>query len=177
MAMALHRLGRTLGVDADPVTRSLRAWHEAAEHGAFPFAVTGADSPQLLRGLADQAADYEHVVIDGPPGDLGILAAAARQATLVLVPVSPTGLDLNRLRPTFEKLAELEDVHPVDVGVLLTKVRTRTRSARDAREALAELGYPVLDTEIPLAEAYAGAFGSAPADLGKYEDLLMELKS
>jgi hypothetical protein len=42
---------------------------------------------------------------------------------------------------------------------------------------LAELDYPILDTEIPLAEyPYAVGFGSAPVDFGAYDDLLMELK-
>ena len=42
---------------------------------------------------------------------------------------------------------------------------------------LTELDYPILDTEIPLAEyPYAVGFGSAPVDFGAYDDLLMELK-
>jgi chromosome partitioning protein len=96
---------------------------------------------------------------------------------VVVVPASPTGLDLNRMRPTFELLAELEPIRPVDVGVLLTKVRRGTRSASGARQVLSELGYPVLDTEIPLAEAYAAAFGTVPSDLGSFGALLTELTS
>ena len=71
----------------------------------------------------------------------------------------------------------MEPIKPVDVGVLLTKVRRGTRSAARARQVLGELGYPVLDTEIPLAEAYAGSFGTAPHDLGSYGVLLEELTS
>jgi chromosome partitioning protein len=130
----------------------------------------------LRRGFGDLAEGYEHAVIDGPPGDLAAIRSAILAVSLVIVPVSPTGLDLNRLRPTFEVLAELEPVNPVEVGVLLTKVRRGTRSAREAREVLAELGYPVLDTEIPLAEAYATSFGTAPPDVGRYTDLLAELQ-
>jgi chromosome partitioning protein len=64
----------------------------------------------------------------------------------------------------------------VEVGVLLTKVRRGTRSARAAREVLAASGYPALNTEIPLAEHFAGAFGSVPAVVGEYWELLGELK-
>jgi chromosome partitioning protein len=74
-------------------------------------------------------------------------------------------------------LAEVEPVHPVLVGVLLTRVRRGTVSARGVREVLAEVGYPVLDTEVPLAEQYAGSFGIFPAELGAYDDLMTELKS
>ena len=42
---------------------------------------------------------------------------------------------------------------------------------------LAETGLRVMDTEIPLAETYAGSFGTAPVDLGRYDDLIRELKS
>jgi len=43
---------------------------------------------------------------------------------------------------------------------------------------LTELDYPVMETEIPLAEwPYAVSFGTAPAEFGAYDDLLAELKS
>jgi hypothetical protein len=60
-------------------------------------------------------------------------------------------------------------------AVLLTRVRRGTVSARSIREVLAEVGLPVFDTWIPLAEQYAGSFGIAPTDLGAYDDLIKEL--
>jgi chromosome partitioning protein len=126
--------------------------------------------------LADLGAGYEHVVVDTPPGHLGIIRSAILACAIVLVPVSPTGLDLNRIAPTFEVLAEIGVSHPVDVGVLLTKVRRGTRSARAARSILAEHGYLAMNTEIPLAEHFAAAFGSVPAVVGEYWELLAELK-
>ena len=33
-----------------------------------------------------------------------------------------------------------------------------------------------MDAEIPLAETYTGSFGTAPVDLGRYDDLIGELK-
>ena len=98
-------------------------------------------------------------------------------ADTVIIPASPTGLDLNRIMPTISLLASLEPIHPVVVGVLLTRVRRGTLSARGVRDVLAETGLPVMDTEIPLAETYAGSFGTAPVDLGRYDDLIRELKS
>lgn len=95
----------------------------------------------------------------------------------VIVPASPTGLDVNRIMPTVELLAELEPIHSVEVGVLLTRVRRGTLSARSVRDILAEVGLPVMDTEIPLAEMYAGSFGIAPTELGHYADLIGELKA
>ncbi len=178
LAMGLHRLGgRTLAVDCDP-QGSLMSWSEAAaEQGSpLPFTVISVATRDVHVRLADLGADYEHVVVDTPPGDLGIIRSAILACAVVLVPVSPTGLDLNRIRPTFEALAEIGISHTVDVGVLLTKVRRGTRSARAARAILAEHGYPAMNTEIPLAEHFAAAFGSVPGVVGEYWDLLAELK-
>src|SRR5689334_9757060 len=103
-------------------------------------------------------------------GKSAVLAAEA-----VLVPIAPTAVDVDRLRSTFELLAEIEPVHEVGVGVLLTKMRSGTNSAWDIREVLAEHNYPVMTTEIPLSELYAQSFRRVPADLGHYELLLKEL--
>jgi chromosome partitioning protein len=148
-------------------------WSQQGE--GLPFSTVGLPVRDLHKRLADLGAGYDHVVIDTPPGDLGIIRSAVLAVDVVVVPASPTGLDLNRMRPTFELLAELEPLKAVDVGVLLTKVRRGTRSAGGARQVLGELGYPVLDTEIPLAESYAASFGAVPVDLGAYDGLLAEL--
>jgi chromosome partitioning protein len=174
--MVLHRLGRTLAVDCDP-QGSLMSWSEAAadQGKPLPFTVVSMATRDVHARLADLGAGYEHVILDTPPQDLGIIRSAILASAIVLVPVSPTGLDLNRIRPTFEVLAEIGVSHPVEVGVLLTKVRRGTRSARAARGILAEHGYPAMKTEIPLAEHFAGAFGSVPAVVGEYWELLAEL--
>jgi chromosome partitioning protein len=173
LAAQLHRQGRTLAVDCDP-QGSLMAWSSG-----LPFTVVAMPVKDLHRRLNDLAADYEHVVIDTPPGDTGIIRSAVLAVPLVVVPVSTTGLDIDRLAPTWDILRDLEPTHPLglEVGVLLTRVRRGTRSQREAREVLGELGYPLLDTEIPLAELYPGAFGSMPSDFGAYEDLMAELKA
>jgi chromosome partitioning protein len=173
LAAGLHQQARTLLVDADPQQSAL-LWSQ--QDPIFPFTVVSLPVRDLHRRLADLGHGYEHVIIDTPPGDTGIIRSAVMAVDVAIVPASPTGLDLNRLMPTFELLAELEPIHPVNVGVLLTKVRRGTLSARGVREVLAEVGYPVLDTEIPLAETYAASFGIAPTDLGPYADLITELK-
>jgi chromosome partitioning protein len=143
----------------------------------FPYTVVSLPVTDLHRRLADLGRGYDHVIVDTPPGDTAIIRAAVLAVETVIVPASPTGLDLNRLLPTTELLAEIEPVHPVTFGVLLTKVRRGTLSARGVREVLAEAGLPVLDTEIPLAETFAGSFGLAPVDLGEYDQLVKELLS
>jgi hypothetical protein len=127
-------------------------------------------------GAQGHCSGYDHVIVDIPPADTAIIRSAVIAVDLVLVPASPTGFDLNRLMPTIELQAELEPVHPVEAGVLLTKVRRGTLSARGVRDVLADVGLPVLDTETLLPEMYAGSFGLAPVDLGRHDDLIKELE-
>ncbi|MBV9720283.1 MAG: ParA family protein [Candidatus Eremiobacteraeota bacterium] len=173
LAAGLHQLGRTLLVDADPQQSALR-WSQADP--IFPYTVISLPTRDIAKRLADLGRGYDHIVIDTPPGDVAIIRAAVIAVNVVLVPASPTGLDLDRLMPTIELLAEIEPVHEVETGVLLTKVRRGTVSARGVREVLADAGLPVMDTEIPLSEALAGSFGIAPTDLGVYTELIQELK-
>ncbi len=171
LATAFRETGRTLLVDADPQGSAL-LWSQQGE--GLPFSTISLPVTDLHKRLTDIGQDYVHVVIDTPPGDAAIIRSAILAAQMALVPVTPTGLDVNRMRPTFELLAEMEGVNPVEVGVLLTKVRRGTRSAREAREVLAEMQYPILDAEIPLAEAYAVSFGTVP-EIGAYADVFAEL--
>ncbi len=110
-----------------------------------------------------------------PPGDAGLVRSAALAADVVIVTL-PTGLiDIDRLSPTLELLAEVEASNPIRIRILLTRVRTGTRSAQAARALLAELGQPVLEHEIPLREAYTSGFGLAPTDLLHYQPVVDEL--
>lgn len=174
LAAGLHRLGRTLLVDADP-QQSAMLWKQADP--IFPFTVISIAMPTLHRDLADLSRGYDHIVIDTPPSREDIIRSAVMAVDTVIVPAAPTGLDVNRIMPTIDLLAEIEPIHAVVCGVLITKARKGTVSARSVRDVLTEAGLPVLDTEIPLAETYASSFGIAPTDLGAYDDLIRELKS
>ena len=85
-------------------------------------------------------------------------------------------MDINRLRPTIELIAALERLNAPTIRVLLTRVRSNTRTARLSREMLVEnLGIPVVETEIPLMEAYVTGFGLVPPEGHRYGAVLEEL--
>lgn len=169
--------GRTLLVDADP-QQSAITWSEVDENTPpWPFSVVGRATTDVHKAMRNLAWGYDYVVIDTPPGNVPIIKSAVLAAEVVVVPVAPTGLDVNRLRPTWDLLAEVELSHPIVAGVLLTKMRRGTVAARQVREILSGVDYPVLDVEIPLAEMYAATFGQVPEDLGAYAQLVKELRS
>jgi chromosome partitioning protein len=171
LASGLNKEGPTLLIDCDPQQSAL-GWSQAVE---LDFPVISLPVTDVHKRIAALARGFDHVVMDTPPGHVAIIRSAVLAADAVLVPIAPTSLDVDRLRPTFELLAEVEPVHEVGVGVVLTKMRYGTNSAKGIREVLAEQGYPVMSIEIPLSEMYAQAFGQVPADLGHYDMLLKEL--
>lgn len=172
LAAALSERGRTLLVDADPQASAL-SWSEAA--GDLPLQVVSLPVRDLHLRLVELGKGYEHLVLDTPPGQEAIVRSALRAVSLVLVPIPPALMDLDRLRPTLEMIAEAESANPnLTVRIVLTKVRAGTRSARAARELLVEIGMPILDTEIPLRESIASIFGAMPRS-AEYLGMLDEL--
>jgi chromosome partitioning protein len=172
---AIH--GRTLLLDTDP-QQSAITWSEVdATTPGWPFTVIGRATTDVHKIISNLAAGYDHVIIDTPPGNVPIIKSAVMAVDVVIVPIAPTGLDVNRLLPTWDLLADVEVTHSFVAGVLLTKMRRGTLAARHVRQILAEIDYPLLDTEIPLGEQYAATFGQVPVDLGAYGDLIAELKS
>lgn len=177
LAAGFANHGRTVLLDCDP-QQSAITWSEVDQDTpGWPFTVIGRATTDVHKIIGNLAAGYDHVIIDTPPGNVPIIKSAVMAADLVIVPIAPTGLDVNRLLPTWDLLSDVEVTHSFVAGVLLTKMRRGTIAARQIREILAEIEYPLLDTEIPLGEQYAATFGQAPVDLGAYGDLIAELKS
>jgi len=166
---------RSLLVDADPQASALTWSAQAGD--ALACAVVALPVADLPRRIPALAHGYGSVVVDTPPGDAKITRAAILAADLVLLPMAPSLLEVDRLAPVIGLLAEVEP--PEGEGsrpyaVVLTRVRAGTRSARDVRSALAELDIPVLDAEVPLRESVALAFGGAAPETA-YADVLAEL--
>lgn len=177
LASGLAQKGRVLLVDADPYSSSSR-WAERVGEG-FPCEVVELSGRDLHWQLPAMAKGFVHVVIDTPPNDEAVARSAMLAAEVVVIPVGPSPMDMDRLTDTLELVGEVRETirHPLQVRVLLTRVRSGTRSSRMAREELAGREVPVLLAEVPLREAYARAFGSPPAPHVDYGEVLAELIS
>lgn len=159
-------------VDADE-ERSVSRWAEHA--GELPFKVVIGERDRLAQQVRelDQGGD---VIIDTPPNNREILTRAAMIASHVVVPVVPTGLDIDRMRPTLELLRDVQaSKGSLDVGILFTRWDGRRVLAREATEALQE--YPVLKTRIRQLERYAQAFGTSPRYLEEYASVWREIRA
>lgn len=176
LAVGLSRTGRTLLVDADPQAASALDWSTVAGE-TFPATVIPWSGPDLARRIRDVSGDFVHIVVDTGGENDEILGQALMVTDELLVPVAPSLIELRRLPATFQLAAKVDAISPITARVLLCKVRTGTRSAAEARELLESLDLPVMAAYIGLREQYSAAFGTAPADLGEYDDVLTELMS
>lgn len=176
LATAFARKGRTLLVDCDPQGSAL-AWAEDAErNGAeMGFNVVSLPTRDVHKRVSKLAVDYEHVILDTPPGELSITRAALLAADVAVVAMNPSIMDMNRFRPTLELIAEVEELADLEYRVLFTRVRRITREVRDARRVMADLDLPVMRSEVPLLSFYAEAFGNVVDELGDYEIVADEL--
>ncbi len=178
LATVLSRRGRTLLVDCDPQGSTL-SWAAAAEEDGAgespPFAVMGLPVKDVNRRVRAFESDYEHIVFDTPPGEIAIVRSALMAAEVALIAVPPTPIDLDRVLPTLELVADVEDMTGLSFRVLLTRVRRISREGQDTREAMAAMGLPLLEADIPALGFYSDSFGVAIKDAGDYELVAREL--
>jgi len=143
----------------------------------MPFAVVPGERDGLARQVRSLAKDRQSIVfVDTPPNNREILSRAGMVADAVIVPVVPTGLDINRLTPTLELLHDLEaSKGQLAVGILLTRWDERKILGREAIEALR--GFPLMKAKIRGLERYAQSFGQVPTYLDEYKPAWKELQS
>ena len=173
LAMAAHRAGHDVEVwDADP-QGSATLWAMTSEDAGepLPFEVRAANVAQLRRvESSGRTPDADMIIIDTPPGDPAVVQAAIDIADLVVIPTLASGLDIQRVWPTLEASAHRHR------AVLLTSAEPRTRAHTAVVDVLAAEGEPLFSTVIPRRQGVRAAFGTAPRELFRYDELLKEIE-
>jgi chromosome partitioning protein len=173
-AVALQRGQHVTVIDADNEQSALAWWNMIPDQPKSMTVI--AAKPD---GLARQARDLERsstVIIDTPPNSREMLNRTASVADHVIVPVKPTGLDVDRMRSTLELLADVDATRGgLDVSILFTHWQARQTLARDALEVLQSYRLPVLETKIRLLKPYAEPFGTIPTYLEEYSAVWDEI--
>ncbi|OPX09361.1 ParA family protein [Gordonia sp. i37] len=180
-AYLLHALAESglsvLGVDADPENCSLVRWSDLAE---WATPVVGMPVKDLHRRLDAVSEGFEAVVIDTPPMESGrgIVTSAVRVATHIVIPMSPTPMDFDRLGAVLDLIDDVGPLRtaPPVVAALLTRVVTNSASGEVYRTAANEL-VPVLPARVARLERFAQAFGCPIDDAlnTAYGDALTQL--
>lgn len=169
LACALHRAGeKVTGIDTDP-EKSWLKWHSA---GVLPHEVVG----KRLEELSSYVQSLEgFVIIDTPPNDGEIIYKVASLADEIIIPLSATALDVNRLASTLNIVADVEAMRSKPLAsVLLTRWREGLIISQEVEEALRTEEVPLLDSRIRNLTRYQGF--STPNYLDEYHAVLEELE-
>ena len=134
-------------VDADP-QGSARDW-AAARESEPAFSVIGLDRPTLHRDLPVIAANYDHVVIDGPPRVTDLARSVIIAADLVVVPVQPSPYDVwaandvvNLIKEASVFKEKLKSVFVINRKIVNSAI------GRDVVDALSGYEIPVLKSSV-----------------------------
>ncbi len=158
LAWVLAEKGRVLLLDADPQA-SAENWAAGDESTSVTFTVQGVRGRVLHRLVQAAAADYDWVIIDGPPGITRTSSDAVRVADVVLIPAKPSPLDV---WAAADIVAAVQARQKVAGGLpraafVITMTQARTRLGRQIDDALEEMGIPVLQARTTQRVAYPTA--------------------
>jgi chromosome partitioning protein len=167
LALAWAASLRVAVIDIDPQA-SLATWFQRrrARAGGGGIEVAALGGWRVAAEVERQARSHDVVLIDSAPHAETEARIAVRAASLVLVPVQPSPMDVWATRPTLE-LAHQERVPAL---LVLNRVPARANLTDAMAAELAALGAPVAETQIgnrvALASALVdgkGVFETAPA--------------
>ncbi|WP_020183234.1 ParA family protein [Methylotenera sp. 1P/1] len=103
------------------------------------------DAPKILTASTDHAAQWK--VTDSPAGLRDEkLADAVKEADLVIVPIQPSAFDIGAAGDFLEVLIAEKTIrkHKTFVGLVGSRVNSRTHAALGLAEFMTETGLPVL---------------------------------
>jgi chromosome partitioning protein len=155
LATAFARRDRkVLLVDADPQGSALD-W-AAARHGQPLFPVAGLPKNSIHKELPSLAANFDLVIIDGPPRVYDVAKSAVGASDLVLVPVQPSPYDVWAAKEIIDLFNEAMVFRPnLQKAFVINRKIVNTAIGRDVADALSEYPIPVLKTAICQRVAFA----------------------
>ena len=129
----------------------------------------GIDERQWLDALLERAAPVEILLLDLPPQLGGVMRAALAAAELVVVPVTPSGVDLASTARVLDLVREAREIRGDGRPRCLlvpSRVDRRTAAGREIEASLHGFGEPV-GPAISQRSAHVDAFG-AGAWIGQF---------
>jgi chromosome partitioning protein len=169
IAAELHRRGKEVAlIDADP-QRSACQWAEPGNLKFPVYELALADQYVLswVRELRQIAEDYEYLVVDTAPSDRA-LGGSIAVSSLVVIPCTPSGLDLEATAGTLEIIDKVRGRRRGEPPLIIVpnRVDARTLEGKQLLDELAGFNEPVSAT-IGSRSAFVRAFsaGSSVAEM------------
>jgi chromosome partitioning protein len=160
LASALSLSGnRILLVDADPQESALD-W-QASREGETLFPVVGMAKPTLHKDIPELARNYDHILIDGPPGINDVTRSAMMACDLVVIPVQPSPYDVWAADETVKLLTEITIYNDSLKGLFVINRKIKnTALGRDVASALGDYPLTVAQTAITQRVVFAESAAS-----------------
>ena len=160
LASALSLSGnRILLVDADPQESALD-W-QASREGETLFPVVGMAKPTLHKDIPELARNYNHILIDGPPGINDVTRSAMMACDLVVIPVQPSPYDVWAADETVKLLTEITIYNDSLKGLFVINRKIKnTALGRDVASALGDYPLTVAQTAITQRVVFAESAAS-----------------
>ncbi|MEJ1158352.1 ParA family partition ATPase [Prosthecomicrobium sp. N25] len=159
LAVALSPGLKVAILDVDP-QGSLGEWYERRERTlgeqATGLRFTTASGWGAKREARALARDYDVVVVDTPPKADSDTRYSLEEATLVVVPIQPSPLDLWATRATLEMAAK--EGRPA--LLVLNRVPPRTSLTAEMTDAIAQFGATLAEPRLGNRVAFAASMGS-----------------
>lgn len=159
LSAALAKSAKVLLVDADPQGSALDWSALRGDSAAFP--VLSLPRPVLHREILSLSRDYDHIVIDGPPGATDVCRSAILASDFVLIPVQPSPFDVWAAKRIVDLVVEAQIMKPgLTAAFVVNRRISNTAIGRDIHSAVESLGLPVLPVSLVQRVAYAEASAS-----------------
>lgn len=153
-------------LDADP-QGSATDWALIAEENdhALPFSVHAVNA----RSISARRDNTDFSIIDCPPGNPAIIEAALKAADAVIIPTSPSAIEVQRMWET------LELIRDTPAAVLLTSAQLNTRTLSDLQGALNAAQVPTFTNIICARQAIKRMWGQRPKSFHGYDGVAGEI--
>jgi chromosome partitioning protein len=151
-----HRRGyNPLLIDADP-QGTTNDW--AARRDDLPFPVMQLARDNMAREILTHAANYDHVVIDGPPRAEAISRAVIIASDLVVMPIEASGASDWASQTTIRQIQEARQYKETLISVfLVSRIIPNTVISRSIRNHVSDYGIPLLTATVANRVPYAEA--------------------
>ncbi len=143
LATTYSDVANTLLVDCDPPQNSILAWYGVREevYEETGLTVTSASKPAELLNLLEKEKDnYDVILLDGPPHINPMTRTMVGVASMVLVPMAPSPVEIWSFEQMDQLMDEAKKINAkCESRICWTRVRTRVRSSEylieDVRKA------------------------------------------
>jgi chromosome partitioning protein len=165
-----HRRGRrVLLVDVDDEQLSAEEWHDDALELELDAPLVVSMGNEVRTQLEPASAAFEIVIVDTAGRNGRRSAHVMGQCDLAVLPCGPNRIELRRLPKTVAQVRDVQAVRPkLDAAILVTRKQPNTVIGRQARRAIEECDFPILDVElfyrITYGEAIAAGLGPTTYD-------------